>query len=267
MGIKLNTQGFSKAIQDYMLTTNKGVVEVLNAKAFDVVARAMQFTPRTTADQLTREMRAVEIVSNIKNDVTFRKGQRAGRLYNRRKDKFGNTKITIIKNFYKNKPEVRYASSKTHPVPAGFLIANYRRKMRGKPGLGGRAMGFYFDRFIKALRSSAGYIRAGWIPARNLFAPYAKGKEARQIGLSASKQLSEDFKKGASSKLINQSGGIVAKFSTYPVFRAFFYNSARGADIIEKDKAPLQKAISFVENDMRNYLTTYYHNKAKAKGL
>ena len=66
MGIKINTEGFSKAIQDYMLTTNRGAVSVLNAKAFDVVARAMQFTPRTSADQLTREMRAVEIVSNIK---------------------------------------------------------------------------------------------------------------------------------------------------------------------------------------------------------
>ena len=250
-----------------MLTTNRGAVSVLNQKAFDVVARAMEFTPKTTADQLTREMRAVEIVSNIKADPFYKKSQSKGRLYNKRKDKFGNTKITITKNFYKNKPEVRYASSKTHPVPLGFLIANYRRKMKGRPGLGGRAMGMYFDRFIKALRSSAGYIQAGWIPARNLFAPFAKGKEARQVGLSASKQLSSDFKKGASSKLMNQSGGIIAKFSTYPVFRAFFYNSARGADIIEKDKAPLQRAISFVENDMRNYLTTYYQNIAKAKGL
>lgn len=267
MGIRINTEGFSRVIQDYMLTTNRGVVEVLNAKAFDVIARAMQFTPRTTADQLTREMRAVEIVSNIKADPTFRKSQRAGRLYNKRKDKFGNTKITITKNFYKNKPELRYAASKKQPVPVGFLIANYRRKMKGKPGLGGRAMGFYFDRFIKALRSSAGYIRAGWIPALELFRPFAKSREARQAGLVASSQINQDFKSGKSSKLMNQSGGSLAKFSTYPVFRAFFYNSARGSDIIEKNNAPLQRAISFVENDMRNYLTTYYQNKAKAKGL
>ena len=267
MGIKINTEGFSKAIQDYMLTTNRGAVSVLNAKAFDVVARAMQFTPRTSADQLTREMRAVEIVSNIKNDVTFRKDRRAGKMYNKRKDKFGNTKITITKNYYKNKPELRYASSKSHEVPLGFLIANYRRKMKGKPGLGGRAMGFYFDRFIRALRSSAGYIRAGWIPALELYRPFAKSREARQAGLVASRQLSDDFKSGKASKMLNQSGGVFAKFSTYPVFRAFFYNSARGADIIEKDKAPLQKAISFVENDMRNHLTTYYQNIAKAKGL
>lgn len=267
MGIKINTEGFSKAIQDYMLTTNMGAVSVLNAKAFDVVARAMQFTPRTSADQLTREMRAVEIVSNIKADPHFRKERQAGKLYNRRKDKFGNIRITTTKNPYKNKPEMRYASSKSHRVPLGFLIANYRRKLKGKPGLGGRAMGFYFDRFIRALRSSAGYIRAGWIPALELYRPFAKSKEARQAGLIASRGLTEEFNKGKSSKIQSQSGGIFAKFSTYPVFRAFFYNSARGADIIEKDKAPLQKAISFVENDMRNHLTTYYQNIAKAKGL
>lgn len=273
MGIKLNTEGFSKAIQDYMLTTNRGAVSVLNAKAFDVVARAMQFTPRTSADQLTREMRAVEIVSNIKDDITFRKNQRRGKLYNKRKDKFGNTKISITKQPYKNKYETRYAASawnfakKQHTAPLGFLIANYRRKLKGKPGLGGRAMGFYFDRFIRALRSSAGYIRAGWIPALELYRPFAKSKEARQAGLIASKGLTEEFDKGKSSKIQSQQGGAFAKFSTYPVFRAFFYNAARGADIIESTKSPLQRAISFVENDMRNHLTTYYQNIAKAKGL
>lgn len=267
MGIKLNTEGFSKALQDYMLTTNMGAVEVLNAKAFDVIARAMQFTPRTTADQLTREMRAVEIVSNIKADPFFKKSKSRGKLYNRRKDKFGNIKISITKNLYKNKPEMRYAASKSHSAPVGFLIANYRRKMKGSPGLGGRAMGFYFDRFIRALRSSAGYIRAGWIPALELYRPFAKSKEARQAGLIASKGLASEFDKGKSSKIQSQIGGVFAKFSTYPVFKAFFYNPARGADIIEKNKAPLQKAISFVENDIRNHLTTYYHNKAKSKGL
>lgn len=267
MGIKINTEGFSRAIQDYMLTANRGAVEVLNAKAFDVVATAMKFTPRTTADQLTKEMKAVEIVSNIKQDVTFRKSQRSGKLYNKRKDKFGNVKISPTKNFYKNKPELRYAASKKQPIPVGFLIANYRRRLRGKPGLGGRAMGIYFDNFIKALRKSAGYIKAGWIPAIELFRPFAKSGEARRAGLKASAQLSTDFQKGTSSKMLNSQGGILAKFSTYPVFRAFFYNSARGADIIEGRDGPLKKALFAVEADMRNYLTSYYQNRAKAKGL
>lgn len=267
MGIKLDTKGFSNALQDYMLTTNRGVVEVLNAKAFDVVATAMKFTPRTTADQLTKEMKAIEIVSNIKQDVTFRKSQRSGKLYNRRKDKFGNIKITPTKNFYKNKPELRYAASKNHPVPVGFLIANYRRKLKGKPGLGGKAMGIYFDNFIKALRKSAGYIKAGWIPALELFRPFAKSGEARRAGLKASAELSTDFQKGTGSKMLGLQGGTLAKFSTYPVFKAFFYNPAKGADIIEGKDSPLRKALFAIEADMRNYLTTYYQNKAKAKGL
>jgi hypothetical protein len=267
MGIKIETKGFAKAIQDYMLTTNKGVVEVLNAKAFDVVATAMGYTPRTTADQLTKEMRAIEIVSNIKADPFYRKSQQAGKLYNRRKDKFGNIKITPTKNFYKNKPELRYAQSKSQEVPVGFLIANYRRKLKGKRGLGGRQMGIYFDRFIKALRSSAGYIRAGWIPALELFRPWSKSKEARMAGLKASKPLAEAFKKGASSKLLNQDGGALAKFSTYPIFKASFYNSAKGADIIEQRDSPLKKAMFDVEMDMRGYLTSYYHNMARARGL
>jgi hypothetical protein len=267
MGIKIETKGFAQAIQDYMLTTNRGVVEVLNAKAFEVVSKAMGHTPRTTAEQLTKEMRAVEIVSNIKADPFYRKSQQAGKLYNRRKDKFGNIKIRPTKNFYKNKPELRYAQSKSHGVPAGFLIANYRRKLKGKPGLGGREMGIYFDRFIKALRSSAGYIRAGWIPALELFRPWAKSKEARMAGLQASKPLAEAFKKGTSSRLLNQEGGVLAKFATYPIFKAFFYNAARGADIIEQKDSPLKKAIFDVEMDMRKHLTNYYHNMARAKGL
>lgn len=267
MGIKIDTTGFANALQDYMLTTNRGAVEVLNAKAFDVVATAMKFTPRTTADQLTKEMKAIEIVSNIKQDVTFRKSQRAGKLYNKRKDKFGNIKIRPTKNFYKNKPELRYAASRTQPVPVGFLIANYRRKLKGKPGLGGSAMGIYFDNFIKALRKSAGYIKAGWIPALELFRPFAKSGEARRAGLKASAELSTDFQKGTSSKMLGLQGGVLAKFSTYPVFRAFFYNSARGSDIIEGRDAPLKKALFSIEADMRNYLTTYYQNRAKAKGL
>lgn len=250
----------------YIEVSNKGVAQVLNAKAFDLCATAMSYTPRTTADQLTKEMKAIEIVSNIKNDATFRKSQRSGTLYNKRKDKFGNTKITINKNFYKNKPELRYASSKTHKVPVGFLIANYRRKLRGKAALGGPKMGIYFDKFIKALRKSAGYIRAGWIPALETFRPFAKSKEARMAGLRASRPILEASKSGR-SRMLSQNGGIAATIGTFPVLKATIYNFATGADIIERRDSPLQRALTTIEMDMRKAIESYLQKEAKARGF
>ena len=46
MGIKLNTDGFNRALMKYIEASNKGVAQVLNAKAFDLCATAMSYTPR-----------------------------------------------------------------------------------------------------------------------------------------------------------------------------------------------------------------------------
>lgn len=231
MDIFINSKPFETAFSDYIEQKAKpNIAQELNRRAANIIMKAMSFTKRTDPQQIQRELGTMKII----RQRIIKKGKRAGQL---------------------RRPKVNYqADIRQNKV---FKILNYRRKFRpdslpkrlqGAP-TGNIGMKGLADKFVKSVRSSCGYIAAGWIPALKVFLQSSKGGILRSN--DASKSLQQRFKYIENNKFARLGYGNLANPSDL-IMKCTFGNAARGANTIGKD--PLIRAINAEIADMKVYI-------------
>lgn len=82
-------------------------------------------------------------------------------------------------------------SVKGRPVPLAALIVNARKKRGGKPGLYGKEMRAAIRRMINARVRAVGYLRSGFIAAREALKPFARLKGF--VGISGEEQPTNKY--------------------------------------------------------------------------
>jgi hypothetical protein len=238
MDIFINSKPFETAFSDYIEQKAKpNIAQELNRRAANIIMKAMSFTKRTDPQKIKRELGAARII----RQRVIKSGKRAGQLTK--------AKINYQADVGQNKI---------------FKIFNYRRKFRPDSlpkrlqgaATGNIKMKGLADKFVKSVRSSCGYIAAGWIPALKVFLAASKGKVIQSN--DASKSLQQRFKYIENNKFAKLGYGNLANASDV-VMKCTFGNAARGANVIGKD--PLIRAINAEIADMKVYI------EAKIMGL
>jgi hypothetical protein len=231
MDVFVNSKPFEDVFEQYIQKNTKvKIADELNRRAANIIMKAMAMTPRTTPDEIKKDLGVMQIVQQR----VIKSGKRKGQL-------------TKGKRFFKPDPNTAKV----------FKIFNWRRKFRPDSlpkrlqgaATGNVKMKGLVDKFVKSARSSAGYIAAGWIPALKVFLTAAKGQRLQSN--DASKSLQQRFKYIENNKFAKLGYGNLANPSDV-VIKCTFGNAARGADVIAKE--PLTKAINAEIADMKVYI-------------
>lgn len=231
MDVFVNSKPFETAFSDYIEKNAKvKIADELNRRAANIIMRAMQHTKRTEPDKIADDLGAYAIVTRKR----FKKGARAGQLA--------------------KAPKITYADKEAGKI---FRLLNWRRKFRpdslpkrlqGVP-TGNTKMKGFATKFVKSVKSSCGYIAAGWIPALKIFLQARKGGFLRTN--DASKNLQKRFKYIENNKFAKMGYGNIANAQDV-VLKCTFGNAARGANVIGKDA--LIRAINAEIADMKVYI-------------
>lgn len=230
MNIFVNSKRFETVFSDYLEKNAKvKIADELNRRAASIIMKAIEETPQANRDSIKRELGAMQII----RQRVLKSGKRMGQL-------------TKPKSFYR-------ADIGQNKV---FKIFNWRRKfradslperLRGKP-TGNKKMKGFADKFVKAVRSSCGYIAAGWLPALRVFLEASSAKTLKAN--EASKNLQKRFKL-EKNKYAKAGYGNPAN-PTDVILQCTFGNAARGAEKIAKE--PLIRAINREIDDMKMYI-------------
>lgn len=231
MDVFVNSKPFETVFSDYIEKNAKvKISDELNRRAANIIMTAMRETKRVDPQTIKKELGAMQLTTQRPIKSGKRKGQ-----------------LTKGKTFYK----ADIGQSKV------FKILNWRRKFRpdslpkrlqGSP-TGNIKMKGFADKFIKSVRSSCGYIAAGWIPALKVFLAASKGKFLTTN--DASRGLQKRFKYIENNKFAKSGYGNLAN-PIDVVLKCTFGNAARGANVIGKDA--LIKAINAEIADMKVYI-------------
>jgi hypothetical protein len=231
MDIYINSKPFETAFSDYIEKKAKpDIAKELNRRAANIIMTAMQETKQVDPQSIKKDLGAMQITTQRLIKSGKRKGQ-----------------LTKAKTFYK----ADIGQSKV------YKIFNWRRKMRpdslpkrlqGSP-TGNIKMKGFADKFVKSVKSSCGYIAAGWIPALKVFLTASKGGVLKSN--DASQSLQKRFKNIANNKFAKMGYGNPAVPSDV-ILKCTFGNAARGANKIAKE--PLIKAINREIADMKVYI-------------
>lgn len=231
MDVFVNSKPFETVFSDYIQKNAKvKIADELNRRAANIIMTAMQETKKVDPQTIKKELGAMQLTTQRPIKSGKRKGQ-----------------LTKGKTFYK----ADIGQSKV------FKILNWRRKFRpdslpqrlqGSPA-GNIKMKGFADKFVKSVRSSCGYIAAGWIPALKIFLAASKGKVLKTN--DASKNLEKRFKYIENNKFAKLGYGNVANAKDI-IVKCTFGNAARGANVIGKDA--LIKAINAEIADIKVYI-------------
>jgi hypothetical protein len=234
-GFHLDMQPFNEVLNRYLGYTEKEMGDEINRRATNIVMRAMANTPRVDANSIPNELGANLIRVNQR---VIKSGKRKGML----------TKGKLV---YTANPQERKA----------YRIFNWRRRFRpdslpirlkGAP-TGNKHMKGLIGKFVNSVKSSCGYITAGWIPALTELLQVTQGMKTLK-GNSASNNIQKRFRYIFNNQYASQGGAMISG-SGGPIFKVRFTNAARGAGD-EKSGAPnaLRKAFAEEAADMQKYL-------------
>ena len=216
---KLDTTEFNKTIDRYVQERNVDFVKEANKRAANIIMNAMKYTKRTNPARVVAELGAIEKVRLLKSGKE--------------------TKAKKNREFYKG-------------TPAGYKIFNWRRKFRPESlppklrggGLGGKKMGVLYNSFVKSVRKSCNYVRAGWLPALNAY---------KRIGVRPTvKEEGGQQKKSPSPRTSAGKGFARPAIAAKDFIKTTFANAVNGIDKI--GRAPLRLAIRLEELDMKQYI-------------
>jgi hypothetical protein len=231
MDIYINSKPFETAFSDYIEKKAKpDIAKELNRRAANIIMNAMAMTQRADPDSVADDLGAYAVVERKR----FKKGVKAGQLH--------------------KKATTTYRDKEAGKI---FKILNYRRRFRadslpkrlqGAPS-GNIKMKGFATKFVKSVKSSCGYIAAGWIPALKVFLTASKGGVLKSN--DASQSLQQRFKNIANNKFAKMGYGNPAVPSDV-ILKCTFGNAARGANKIAKE--PLIKAINREIADMKVYI-------------
>jgi hypothetical protein len=231
MDIYVDTKRFENVFSEYIQKNAKvKIADELNKRAANIIMTAMKETKRADRNMIEKELKVTQF--NVQREI--KSGKRKGEL---------------------TKGKMHYqASVKQNSV---FKILNWRRKFRsdslpkrlqGSP-TGNIKMKGLADKFVKSVKSSCGYIAAGWIPALRVFLQASRSKSLNTN--DASQNLQKRFANIANNKFARLGYGNLANASDM-IMKCTFGNAARGADVVGKDA--LVKAINKEIGDMKFYI-------------
>ena len=231
MDIYVDTKRFENVFSEYIQKNAKvKIADELNKRAANIIMTAMKETKKVDPSTIKKELGTLQIT----RQRVVKSGKRKGQL-------------TKPKTYYKtdiNQSKV-------------FKILNWRRKFRsdslpkrlqGSP-TGNTKMKGLTDKFVKSVKSSCGYIAAGWIPALRVFLQASRSKSLNTN--DASQNLQKRFTNIANNKFARLGYGNLANASDM-IMKCTFGNAARGADVVGKDA--LVKAINKEIGDMKFYI-------------
>ena len=231
MDIVINSKPFESVFEKYIQRRKVDIAKELNRRAANIIMKAMEETPRVDAGSIPKELGADLIRVNQR---MIKSGKRKGML----------TKGKLV-----------YAANPQERKP--YRIFNWRRRFRpdslpqrlkGNP-TGNKKMKGLISKFISSVKSSCGYIGAGWIPALKVFLTASKGQSLKTN--DASKGLQRRFKYIENNKYAKAGYGNLANPRDV-IMRATFGNAARGADKVAKQ--PLITAMNREVTDMKLYI-------------
>lgn len=233
MSFKLDTRQFERRLEQYIPLARKDIAEEVNRRSANILMKAISNTEKASIGAL----RAI----------------------------FAKSATVMRPKLNKKTGEIKFTKPKKkviHGTMDGYRIANYRRNIRmgrrptGNPpggGLGGASMKAYIRKTFRALGSSVGYLKAGWLPALSVF------KTSGGRGDSAKLKS----KKGSASF------GGAEKAKPGDIIRSYFYSTAnprtfaRGPVSIEKRlNTALQKAVDEETKDMMIYINKKLKERA-----
>lgn len=230
MDIFINSKRFDNTFVDYIQRSKKDIATELNRRAANIIMTAMKETKKVDPNTIKKELGTLAITMQR----VIKSGKRKGQL----------TKAKIIHKADMGQSKV-------------FKILNWRRKFRpdslpkrlqGKP-TGNKPIKGYADKFVKSIKSSCGYIAAGWIPALKVFLASSGARMLKSN--DASKNLQARFKYIKNNKFAKLGYGNLAKPSDV-IMQCTFGNAARGAEVIGKEA--LIKAMNKEVDDMKVYI-------------
>lgn len=232
MSFKLDTSKFERALVQYVPLARKDITDEVNRRSANILMWAIKYTAKASP----AIVRAIFAKSSTVTRVSVSK-------------KTGVAKQRQVQKF-------------TRGTLDGYRIANYRRNIRlgrlptGNPpggGLGGASMRAYIRKTFKALGSSVGYLKSGWLPALKIF---------KQSG-----GASETAKLRGGRGTASFGGGI--KAVPAELIRSYFYSTANprtyasGPVSIDKRlNSALQQAVDNQTRDMLVYIARKLRERA-----
>lgn len=140
---------FDAAMREHVKTTRRSLPDYLNKKGYYVTRKAIWFTRKT-------EMSRIE--ATLGRMIRVKRLTKKGRVVNKR--------------------VWTHPRSMKFNAPLVAVILNARRGRKLEPGLYGRAMKAAIKRMIGARRKSVGFIKSGWIEARDILRRKFRGGTA-----------------------------------------------------------------------------------------
>lgn len=142
---RVNTSEFNSAIRLLAAAKKKDLATVVNKKLYYVAKRSVWYTHVANYERIANEL-----------------GQNYQRATGKRSNSF-----KMIKHSTRN-------NAREYNAPLAAILVNYYRGKIGKVGLRGAEMIKEVQRFVGKRLRSIGFIKAGWIAARDAFKQKAK---------------------------------------------------------------------------------------------
>jgi hypothetical protein len=148
--VKVDTREFKRAMDRYAKTTTKGLPEIVNQRAANVVRRMLEIIPpRPGTEQATRSRIRSELTEILAVPVRrATSGKRKGQYI-----RAGSITFTT-----------RRGKGKDRALRRVHLIAQAARKKAGKPGLYGESMRAYAGAMVGSRQRGVGWLKAILIP-------------------------------------------------------------------------------------------------------
>lgn len=159
--VRVNTQKFDAAMDQYRRLTSKTVAEIVNTKAYYIALNALNSTQHANIADIRAELGQIVTVKY--------------------KDKKGKER---------KKKTFAAALSRKHgdqQVPLAEILVNAERKKQGQPLIFGKELTSEMRKLYARRIRSVNFVRAGWIPAIKGLTPLAKkdGSTQRDTSVKA----------------------------------------------------------------------------------
>ena len=142
---RVDTREFSRAISLLAAAKKKDLANVVNKKLYYVARKSVWYTQVANYERIANEL-----------------GQNYTRATGKRSNSFKMVKHSTFNN------------ARTASAPLAAILVNFFRGKLGKSGLRGAAMVKEVQRFVGKRLRSIGFLKAGWIAARDVFKSKAK---------------------------------------------------------------------------------------------
>ncbi len=230
---KIDSTEFQRTIREYARVSSHTPAEICNKKAYYIARKAIWFTHKANFGQMADELgQFLRVITS--------------------KSRFG----TLT-----SRGQGQHNSADLHPAPLLALIINKRRGDKGLPGLYGKAMRDEFRKVFGARARSIGFIKSGWIAAREAFKKWGGGNK----GLPPSER---DVKQVGQPK----GGATIAKEGIWKC-EAILWNGANakhdqhGDSIYEYGMPGLEKAVQDETQSMAEEIERRLREAAQKVGI